>query len=85
MTRAIAVVNERASSTEHPGPLRALRERLIGELMADADRAAAVLAADFELTSWTGGTRRVTDLLGRPDEARNRPLRPDGGHDDDSP
>jgi hypothetical protein len=61
MTSAIAVVSDRASSADHPGPLRALRERLIGELLADADQATAVLAPDFELISWSRGTKSVTD------------------------
>ncbi len=46
------------------GPLVALRERLIGELLGDSERAIAPLGPDFVLVTHVGGATTTTDRAG---------------------
>ena len=46
------------------GPLVALRDRLIGELLGDSERAIAPLGPDFVLVTHVGGATTTTDRAG---------------------
>jgi hypothetical protein len=55
MLQAFRVIRERLDAGAPSVPLEVLRQRLEGELLGDARRVAATLAADFGLVTHAGG------------------------------
>lgn len=60
--QAFRLIGERLDSGAPSLPLDLLRERLVGELLGDAQRVAATLASDFVLVTHAGGP--ATTLAG---------------------
>ena len=59
--RALDLVRSRLVGVSEPGPLRALGERLAGELLGETERSAAVIADSFQLVTRAGGSPIVMD------------------------
>jgi hypothetical protein len=60
LIQAFRLIDGRLSGDGGRGPLAVLRERLLGELVGDADRVAATLSPDFVLVSHGGGASTTT-------------------------
>ena len=64
LVKGLSLLATRLVVTPASGPLVALRERLIGELLGDSERAIAPLGPDFFLVTHVGGATTTTDRAG---------------------